>query len=68
MWKRLRDITAGIIIGAILAGGVLITFAGEGKISKSSEISELLPFSPSELWLIKQARIIMETYFVEPPE
>jgi len=68
MWKRFRDVIIGVIIGIILAGGVLITFAEEDKILKNSEIKELLPFNPSELWLIKQARIIMETYYVEPPE
>ena len=68
MWKRFRDVIIGVIIGIILAGGVLITFAEEDKILKNPEIKELLPFSPSELWLIKQARIIMETYYVEPPE
>jgi len=68
MWKRFRDVIIGVIIGIILAGGVLITFAEEDKILKNSEIKELLPFNPSELWLIKQARIIMETYYVESPE
>lgn len=61
MWKRSRDIIAGILIGLTLAGGVLVfrTNLVEGFDLRS------VPFGNQGLWLMKQARAILETYHVD---
>lgn len=64
MWKRFRDGTIGLIIGTVLTFGIL-GFTGAVE---SFDFSRVMPFSNQGLWLIKQARAILETYHVDSEE
>jgi carboxyl-terminal processing protease len=61
LWKRGRDIAIGVILGVILTGGLLVFRTGlvEGFDFR------VAPFSNQGLWLMKQARAILETYHVD---
>ena len=63
MWRRVRDWIAGLTVGIVLAG--LLVSAGAGD---ELELFRVSPFSTQNLWLIKQARAIVETYFVNGSE
>ncbi|NMD17343.1 MAG: S41 family peptidase [Synergistaceae bacterium] len=53
----------GAVVGALLVGGVLSAIAfNEMDLFKSA------PFSFQNLWLMKQARVILETYHVDGEE
>ncbi|HON34548.1 MAG TPA: S41 family peptidase [Synergistales bacterium] len=63
MFRRARDIFIGAVVGALLVGGVLSAVAfNEMDLFKSA------PFSFQNLWLMKQARVILETYHVDGEE
>lgn len=64
MWKRFRDGAIGLIIGAVLCFGVL----GFTDLGESFDFSRVTPFSNQGLWLMKQARAILETYHVDSEE
>lgn len=61
LWKRGRDIAIGMILGVTLVGGLLVFRTGlvEGFDFR------VAPFSSQGLWLMKQARAILETYHVD---
>lgn len=63
MSRRFRDILLGILIGSLIASGVF-----SARASEEYDLSRIVPFSASDLWLIKQARTIVETYHVEGSE
>lgn len=63
MSRRFRDVLLGILIGSLIAGGIFSAGANE-----EYDLSRIVPFSASDLWLIKQARTIVETYHVEGNE
>lgn len=63
MSRRFRDILLGILIGSLIAGGIF-----SARASEEYDLSRIVPFSASDLWLIKQARTIVETYHVEGSE
>ncbi len=63
MSRRLRDVLLGILIGSLIAGGIFSAGASE-----EYDLSRIVPFSASDLWLIKQARTIVETYHVDGNE
>ncbi len=58
--KRVRDWAAGIVIGAALAG--FLFSAGAADLT---DLERITPFAPQSLWLLKQARAIIETYQVD---
>ncbi|NLB84271.1 MAG: hypothetical protein GX791_08520, partial [Synergistaceae bacterium] len=58
--KRVRDWAAGIVIGAALAG--FLFSAGAADLT---DLERITPFPPQSLWLLKQARAIIETYQVD---
>lgn len=58
MWKRWRDGIVGVFLGVALAGGV-VAYAAE------VDLGQIVPFRAQSLWLIKQARAILETYYVD---
>ena len=60
MIRRIRDILFGAVIGAILAGGAFTAVA-----FNEVDLFKAAPFGFQDLWLIKQARVIVETYHVE---
>lgn len=63
MFRRARYILIGAVVGALLVGGVLSAVAfNEMDLFKSA------PFSFQNLWLMKQARVILETYHVDGDE
>lgn len=63
MFRRARYILIGAVVGALLVGGVLSAVAfNEMDLFKSA------PFSFQNLWLMKQARVILETYHVDGEE
>lgn len=64
MWKRFRDGAIGLIIGAVLSLGLL----GFTDLGESFDFSRVTPFSNQGLWLMKQARAILETYHVDSDE
>jgi carboxyl-terminal processing protease len=63
MSRRFRDILLGILIGSLIAGGIF-----SARASEEYDLSRIVPFAASDLWLIKQARTIVETYHVEGSE
>ena len=58
MWKRWRDGIVGAFLGVVLAGGV-VAYAAD------VDLVQIVPFRAQSLWLIKQARAILETYYVD---
>lgn len=61
MWKRTRDIVIGILIGLTLSGGILVFRTG---LVEGFDL-RVAPFGNQGLWLMKQARAILETYHVD---
>jgi len=60
MWKRARDLIAGILIGTLLTGVWVSARAESG-----TDLSSVIPFSAQALWLMKQTRSLLETYHVD---
>ncbi|MFA0888581.1 MAG: S41 family peptidase [Synergistales bacterium] len=60
MWKRTRDLIAGILIGSVLMG-IWVT----AKAESGTDLSSVVPFSAQALWLMKQTRSLLETYHVD---
>jgi len=60
MWKRTRDLIAGILIGTLLTG-VWVTARAES----GTDLTSVIPFSAQALWLMKQTRSLLETYHVD---
>jgi carboxyl-terminal processing protease len=60
MWKRTRDLIAGILIGTLLTG-VWVS----AKAESGTDLSSVIPFSAQALWLMKQTRSLLETYHVD---
>ena len=58
--KRVRDWAAGIVIGVAVAG--FLFSAGAADLT---DLERIAPFPPQSLWLLKQARAIIETYQVD---
>jgi carboxyl-terminal processing protease len=63
MYRRARDIFIGAVIGVILVGGVMSAVA-----FNDMDLFNAAPFSFQDLWLMKQARVILETYHVDGEE
>jgi carboxyl-terminal processing protease len=60
--KRFRDVLLGVFIGGVLATGLFLL---SGTADGASEWSRLLPFSQQNLLIMRQARSILETYFID---
>jgi carboxyl-terminal processing protease len=60
MWKRARDLIAGILIGTLLTGAWV-----SAKAESGTDLSSVIPFSAQALWLMKQTRSLLETYHVD---
>lgn len=60
MWKRIRDIAIGVLMGAAVATGIVAAQAGGIK-----DLDRVAPFDMDSLWLMKQARAIIEAYQVD---
>lgn len=58
MWKKYRGFLLGVLLGALGMSGILAAHAGDN-------MGDLLPFAPQNLALLKQARNIIETYYVD---
>jgi carboxyl-terminal processing protease len=59
--KRLRDILLGVIIGGVITISVIMSGTADG----ANELSRLLPFSQQNLLVMRQARNIIEMYFID---
>lgn len=57
--KKFRDIILGVCAGVLLATAVSAVYAGRG------DFSQVAPFTADSLWLLKQARVIVEAYQVD---
>ncbi len=57
--KRYGDIILGILAGMALTTAIPAVFAARG------DLSQVAPFTLDSLWLLKQARVIVETYQVD---
>jgi carboxyl-terminal processing protease len=66
--KRIRDWAGGIIIGALAAGFIVAAGASDMGTSDMGEYDRILPFDAQSMWLMKQARAIIETYQVDSAE
>lgn len=66
--KRMRDWAGGIIIGALAAGFIVAAGASDMGASDMGEYDRILPFDAQSMWLMKQARAIIETYQVDSAE
>lgn len=64
MWKKSRGVLFGLILGVVLTGA----FLGAGGASEIEDIVRFVPFKLENLWLMKQARAIIETYQVDSGE
>ena len=60
MFKKYRDVTLGIILGLVIAGGIHMT-----PQAVSSDLPKGLPFTPQQLAIIKQTKMALETYQVD---
>lgn len=60
-WKKLREIGLGVLIGALVAW----TFMAQANNNDTGNLRQILPFDAKSLWLMKQARAILETYHVD---
>lgn len=58
--KKFRDILIGVLIGLVIATSITVVYA-----SSKSELAQVMPFSIDSLWLLKQARVIIEAYQVD---
>ena len=58
--KRFRDLLIGVLLGAGVVTGIVAAQAGGLK-----EIDRVAPFDLDSLWLMKQARAIIEAYQVD---
>ena len=62
-FRKFRDIALGVVIGLSVAAAIPMVYAaGKGS------LSQVAPFSESSLWLLKQARVIIEAYQVDAEE
>ncbi len=61
--RRLRDWLGGIIIGAAAAGLAVAAIATD-----MGDLERVAPFNSQAMWLMKQARAIIETYQVDSAE
>ncbi|MGI6252509.1 MAG: S41 family peptidase [Aminivibrio sp.] len=61
--RRLRDWLGGIIIGAAAAGLAVSAIATD-----MGDLERVAPFNSQAMWLMKQARAIIETYQVDSAE
>ena len=57
--KRFRDITLGLLAGVLLTTLISAVHADKG------DFFQVAPFSVDSLWLLKQARVIVEAYQVD---
>ncbi len=57
--KKYRDIVLGIFIGCLLMAAIPVVYASIG------DLSQVAPFTTDSLWLLKQARVIVEAYQVD---
>lgn len=57
--KKCRDLVLGILVGAV-AMAVLPAVS-----ANNSQLSQIIPFKADSLWLLKQARAIIEAYQVD---
>jgi carboxyl-terminal processing protease len=60
MWKRIRDLVVGVLIGSMLMGVWVSARAESG-----TDLASVVPFSAQALWLMKQTRSLLETYHVD---
>jgi carboxyl-terminal processing protease len=61
--KRVRDWVGGIVLGAAAAGLIVSATAAD-----LGDFERIAPFNPQAMWLMKQARAIIETYQVDSAE
>lgn len=60
MWKRLRDMAVGAAAAAAAIAGIMTAQAGVIK-----DLDRVAPFNSDSLWIMKQARSIIEAYQVD---
>lgn len=59
IFRKYRDILLGVLVGIILMSLIPVVHAGK------EELAQVAPFSADSLWLLKQARVIVEAYQVD---
>lgn len=62
--KRFKDISIGIILGAFVTTGIILSGVADGA-SEWSRLAQILPFSQQNLLVMRQARSILEMYFID---
>lgn len=60
MIRRMRDVLFGAVLGAIIVGAAFTAVA-----VSEVDLFKAAPFGFQDLWLMKQARVIVETYHVD---
>lgn len=60
MFKKYRDILLGIVLGLMVAAGIYMT-----PQAISADWPKGLPFTPQQLAIIKQTKMVLETYQVD---
>ncbi len=64
LWRRMRGLVAGSVIGMIV-GVALTGFLFAAGAVDLGEFARISPFNARAMWLMKQARAIVETYQVD---
>jgi carboxyl-terminal processing protease len=59
--KRFKDVFIGVILGAMITASIALSGAADG----AGDWSRLLPFSQQNLLVMRQARSILEMYFID---
>ena len=59
LFRKYRDVLLGFLIGAALMALIPMVYAGK------VDLAQVAPFSSDSLWLLKQARVIIEAYQVD---
>lgn len=59
--RRFRDALLGAVLGGFIIGALIVAGSADG----ASEWTHLLPFSQQNLMIMRQARSIIEMYFVD---
>jgi carboxyl-terminal processing protease len=69
MFSRVKATIGGFVVGAGVAACLFYSVSAPGRVvahaDNMDEISRVSPFKPQSLWLMKQARAIIETYQID---
>ena len=64
LWRRVRGWIAGMVVGVVVGVAVTGGLLAAGAMDLG-EFARISPFNARAMWLMKQARAIVETYQVD---